>query len=343
MKTPVMRTALLAALSGIALLAGSAVAAENDLGARVASQDGWTGWKVPIVAGAGMPCCFDWHHGRGHAEACDLESRNWNIGTNDDDPRPVTGGDLGVYVHVANGRIDKVRSYGSTCTIRNADKVRWLDPVVPADSVAFLAAAAATAEHDLADGEIASLALHADASATAALAKLGDASHPRKLREQALFWLAQARGAEGAKIVERVATSDADAELRENAVFALSQAHDYDGYASIRGIAQHDASEKVRGQALFWMAQMEDKRAKDDILAAIKGDASEHVREQGVFALSQLKDNAGESALIGIVRGDYPRKVKEQALFWLGQSGSTQAMDFLDELLTRSTAKTTVR
>jgi HEAT repeat protein len=96
----------------------------------------------------------------------------------------------------------------------------------------------------------------------------------------------------------------------------------------------------VRAQAFFWMAQMGDKRAKDDIFTAIADEKSEQVREQLVFALSQLKEGEAEAALIAVVRGAYPRKVKEQALFWLGQSGSTQAMDFLDEVLTRTPSKT---
>lgn len=324
------------------LLAGNAAAAGSDLAARVAQQDGWSSWRVPMVAGAGMPCCFDWHHRHGDG-VCDLDSRNWSIGTNDDDPRPVASGDLDVYVHVSKGRIDKVRSYSASCTIANADKVRRFDAVTPADSVAFLATAVRSADHEVADAEMAALALHGDPAATAALTKLADAANPRKLREQALFWLAEARGAEGAKIVERVATTDADADMREKAVFDLSQAHDYDGYATIHRIAQTDASAQVRGQALFWMAQMNDARAKNDILAALDNDPSDHVREQAVFALSQLKDNSGEAALMAIVRGNYPRSVKEKALFWLGESGSPEVIAFLDDLLTRSSAKPAAR
>lgn len=332
--------------SGAAILllaAGAAAASGNDLAARVAQQDGWAGWRVPMVAGAGVPCCFDWHHDRTGSGVCSLDSHDWNIGTNDDDPRPVTSGDLDVYVHVAGGRVDKVRSYAATCTIANAEKVRRLDPVGAADSVAFLAAAARSAGHEVADGEIASVALHADPSATAALSTLAEPAHPRKLREQALFWLAEARGAEGAKVVERIATTDADADTREHAVFALSQAHGYDGYAAVHAIAQHDASAQVRGQALFWMAQMHDKRAKDDILAALASDPSPEVQEQAVFALSQLKDKQGDATLMAIVRGNYPRRVKERALFWLGESGSPEVIAFLDDLLTRPTSKPAVR
>ena len=331
-------------IGSIALLlaAGAASATQADLASRVAAQDGWTAWQIPSMASLGSAC----HEWRGHSVStgdCDLEGHSWSIGSNDDDPHPAASDNMNIYVHVASGRIDKARAFSASCKLRNADKVRWIDPVAGADSIVFLARSAATATQELADVELAAIAMHPDAAATTALTELADAKHASKLREQALFWLAQARGADGAKVVERIATSDPDADLRANAVFDLSQAHGCDGYASIHRIAQNDASEHVREQALFWMAQTGDRRARDDILAAIATEKSDSVREQAVFALSQLKDNQADAALIALVRGDHPRKVKEQALFWLGQSGSDAAMQFIDEVLTRSAGKSARR
>ena len=333
-----------AGLLAVALLCCTAAssASEASLSKEILRQDGWVAYDVAMVADAGAPCCYEFH---GHVvlhNGCDLDDRNWNIGRNDDDPRPlVADAKLSVYLHVAAAQVDKVRAFASTCALRDAANVRRIDPVDSADSIALLArmSGSAAQKHDVADAQIAALALHADAAATPALIELADSSHPRKLREQALFWLAQMRGAPGAQAVERAATTDADPDLRANAVFALSQAHAVDAYLGIRHIAQHDASEHVREQALFWMAQMGDARARSDIIAAIGSDSSDKVREQGVFALSQLKDHEADAALIAIVRGAYPRKVKEQALFWLGQSGSDEAMKFLDDVLTRQAVR----
>lgn len=309
-------------------------ASEAELRKQVAQQDGWVSWQVPMIAGAGRICCCDWNRGRmTGGPPCDLDSRSWNISRSDDAPGGASSDTLSVYAHVTHGAIDRLRSYSSACAVRDAEQVRRLDGVAPADSVAVLAAAAEKAGEDLADMEIASVALHADAAAAPALARLADASHPRKLREQALFWLGQEHGAAGAAIVEKAATADPDPELRTHAVFVLSQANGVDGYAIIHRIARNDSSDHVRSQALFWMAQMKDARAHDDIVAAIRGERSDSVREQGVFALSQLDEKEAGAALIALVKGDYPRKVKEQALFWLGQSGSDAAMAFLDEVL----------
>lgn len=319
-------------------LCGSAAASERELSRQVLQQDGWVSYEVPMVAGAGSPCCFEFSGKHAGRSTCDLDGHSWNIGTDDSAPH-VEDSVLAVYLHVSNSQLDKARAFGASCAIRAGAKVRRLEAVDGADSVALLAHAVAGARevHDLQDVELAALALHADASATPALAQLADSTHPRKLREQALFWSGQMRGLDGARLVERFATTDADPELRAEAVFALSQAHGMDVYASILRIAGNDSSEHVREQALFWMAQMGDPRAHTDIVAAIDREPSEKVREQAVFALSQLKEGEADKALIALVRGHYPRKVKEQALFWLGQSGSNEAMDFLDEVISKHT------
>ena len=336
-------TYLTRSIAAFALLfAADGGAAEPALSTRVAQQDGWVGYQVPMTADAGKPCCFSWRGKNATRIGCDLDGNNW--GTNSDDRAQGQSATemLSVYLHVAHGSIDKARAFAASCPVKDADRVRWLDAVDSVQSIKMLAAGAAAAgKENIFDSELAAIAMHADDAATPALAQLADPARPQKLREQAIFWLGQARGADGAKIVERVATTDADAEMRAHAVFALSEAHGVDGYSIILRIAKTDKSDHVREQALFWMAQMHDPRARADIVAAIGDDASEKVREQGVFALSQLEDGEADAALIALVRGNYPRKVKEQALFWLGQSGSTQALDFIDEVLTRTAQKAT--
>jgi len=321
------------------LLAGNATAAEPDLGKRITQQDGWVAYQVPKTADGGIACCFQMHGKHVLQSGCDLEGNSWG---NSDDQRPpqATADALNVYFRVSHGKIDKVRAFSASCPVRDADKLRWLDNVAPQASVAFLAAStAATPNEDIFDAELAALAMHADPAATPALRDLSTQSHPRKVREQSLFWLGQMRGVEGAQVVEHAATTDADPELRAHAVFVLSEAHGVDGYAAIHRIAQSDSSAHVREQALFWMAQTGDARARNDITAAIGKENSKDVREQAVFALSQLKEGEADAALIALVRGSYPRDVKQQALFWLGQSGSDEAIRFLDDVLTRQASK----
>jgi hypothetical protein len=326
----------LASLAVAALsIAQHAVASEAELSKQIVKQDGWVSYDVPIVANAGAPCCYDMHGSVVTRVGCDLDGHGWTSSTTVNGAQPHADTSLAVYAHVRNAQVDKVRAFAASCPVRDADHVRRIDAVNGADSVAWLAHEVARDNTfgDNADAALSAIAWHDEAGATAALQKFSDPSHPRKLREQALFWSGQLRGLSGAQLVERVAVTDADPELRAHAVFVLTQSSGIDGYASIHRIAQTDASDHVREQALFWMAQTGDARARNDIVDAIHKESSEHVREQAVFALSQLKQDNADAALIEVVRGDYPRKVKEQALFWLGQSGSDAALKFLDEVL----------
>lgn len=316
----------------LAVLAAADASAATGLQEQVFRTDGWVAWQVPMIADAGAPCCFTWRRGVPAENGCDLDARDWSFGT--DSRHPLHDSTLAVYAHVAKGRIDRLRAVASACPVESKDAIRHLDAVVPAHSVALLAdwLAGADAKQDE-DAALAALAYHEDASATRALAARAEPEHHEEAREQALFWLGQARGAEGADIVEHYATTDADPDLREKAVFALSQSRAGDPYARIRAISRSDRTAHVRSQALFWMAQMDDARAPADITAALGSETSDDAREQAVFALSQLKEGKAEDALIAVVRSNYPRDAKKQALFWLGQSGSPRAIKALDEML----------
>ncbi|MEO7323954.1 MAG: HEAT repeat domain-containing protein, partial [Dokdonella sp.] len=304
----------------------------SDLQAQVKQADGWVAWRVPMIADAGSPCCFARRSTSRTEAGCDLDGREWNFGSNDQ--HPLHDSTLAVYVRVAQGHVDRVRAVAASCPVKSAEAIRWIDTAEPAQSVNLLSAwlGGAHGSRPDEDSVLAAIAYHADASATHALATLAEPAHARNSREQALFWLGQARGADGADIVERYATTDADPDLREHAIFALSQSHAGDPYARIQVISRSDPAAHVRSQALFWMAQMQDKRAATDITAALGGERSDDVREQAVFALSQLKEGEAEDALIAVVRGNYPREVKKQALFWLGQSGSPRAIQALDDV-----------
>jgi len=325
------RTTPLAAVAALGL--ASAHAAGDELESRVTASDGLVAYSVPMVEGVQGPCCYTIHGRSVTKKGCNLDGRGLTIVTDDDDRKAAHDETLNVYVRVEQGRISRVRALASSCPVQTASTVRWIDSVDPASSIAMLSSLVdrnPTGDPD--DHGLDALAYHAGAAATRSLAAHADRSHRMKVREQALFWLGQTRGVEGADIIEHYATTDADPKLREHAIFALSQSKAPDAYAHILAIAHKDPAEHVRSQAYFWLAQMDDARAKDDIIAALKSEPSGEVREEVVFALSQLEDTADE-ALITVLRGDFPRETKKQALFWLGQSGSPAALAYFDEAL----------
>jgi hypothetical protein len=325
------RTTRIAAIAALAFAGAHAVG--NELESRVTGSDGLVAYRVPMVDGVEGPCCYTIHGNAATRRGCNLDGRGLSVVTDDDDRKAVLYDTLTVYLRVENGLISRVRALAASCPVQTASTVRWIDSVDPASSIAMLSSLVdrnSTGDPD--DHGLEALAYHAGAAATRSLALHAERSHLTEEREQALFWLGQTRGVEGADVIEHYATTDADPKLREQAIFALSQSKAPDAYTHILAIAHKDPAEHVRGQAYIWLAQMGDTRAKDDIIAALKSDPSEEVREEAVFALSQLEDNADE-ALISVLRGYFPRAVKKQALFWLGQSGSAEAMAYFDDAL----------
>lgn len=314
------------------LLPVAATAAADDLARRLAASDGWVQWQVPLAPDAGDSCCYEGRGGASGRRGCDLDGRRWSI--SDAAPTQLDAArELAVYAHVKAGQVDAVRALSASCPVSSAGAITQLDGVDPAASVAWLAARVRRGDGRKDDEGIAAIAFHAAPAAMSVLREFAAVGGPRDRREAALFWMGQARGAEGVDAVERVAHEDADAKIRSHAVFVLSQAEKYDAYPRVLAIAASDRSGEVRSQALFWLAQMKDDRAVADIVAALRRETDAQAREQAVFALTQLPDGQGDKALIDLIRGDYPREVKQKALFWLGQSGSDTALAFLDETL----------
>ena len=138
---------------------------------------------------------------------------------------------------------------------------------------------------------------------------------------------------------------DADASIRllaglagdngkrsDEAVMALAHHAGPRATAALIDLVDGDHAEDVREQAVFWLGQLRGQAGVDTLERVIRSDTDDDVREHAVFSLSQ-SDHGGDAALIRIVRGDYPRELKKTALFWLGQSGSDEAIAFLDSVL----------
>src|SRR4029077_3046433 len=121
------------------------------------------------------------------------------FGTNDD-PRPPDAGTLTVYAHVAHARIDDLRAYDSACPVKSTNDVRRIEGVIPSESVAMLSSWMDSTDASRDELALPAIAYHADATATRLLAERAEPSHTRKQREDALFWLGQARGSDGAAI-----------------------------------------------------------------------------------------------------------------------------------------------
>ena len=93
-----------------------------------------------------------------------------------------------------------------------------------------------------------------------ALAK--NEQRPRRARESAVFWLAQAAGdSAAAGLNALVADSTGDRDVRSQAVFALSQLPHDTGVPLLINVARTNRDPAIRRKALFWLGQSHDPRA----------------------------------------------------------------------------------
>ena len=201
-----------------------------------------------------------------------------------------------VLFRVEGNQVGRIRTLAPDCDIdAGGAPFHWLSDVKPAESVALLSRFA-TASERMSGSAIAAIALHADASAEAALDSFVAPDRPEGLRLKAIHWLNR---------LDRVIS-----------------------------LARNDRSPRVRGQALSWLGQKAGKEAVGVITGAIDNDPERDVKRRAVAALRQLPNGEGIPLLIQVARTNRDPDVRKQAMALLGQSRDPRALAFFEQVLT---------
>jgi HEAT repeat protein len=313
-----------------------------------AEQPEWAGYSVAQIAGDRTECCGNFNDGYGSCGTCRLEKENGVTGTSSRENGKngtieLEGSRQLVVLFRLEGKlVTKIREASEDCTLDAGGlPFIWLTGVQPAESVALLtdfvrkSNLESRAEHELGQGALAAIALHADASADHAFESFIAPDQPEKLRKHASFWLGAARGKPGELLLQKMAKSDPSPEVRSQVAFALSVSHEPEALTEMIRMAREDESSRVRGQALFWLAQKAGKKAMGAITGAIENDPDTEVKKKAVFALSQMPKDEGVPKLIEVAKTSRNPEVRKQAMFWLGQSNDPRALEFFEQVLSR--------
>jgi len=304
----------------------------------------WLGYSVAAVEGDGTICCSNWNGSDRGCSVCQLEGNHnglsVNSGANEKGTVHLEGSRrLAILFRAENGKIGKIRVFSADCGIDAGGKeVLWLEGVKDNESVALLTGYVTAEKSDREDESVGksalmAIALHEDPSAEKALLSFVEPEQPEWLRRETVFWLGEARGAEGFRALQRVARTDPSAHVREQVTFALSVSKEPGAVNEIIRMAHDDTSAQVRGQALFWLAQKAGKQAVSAIDGAIQNDPDTEVKKKAVFALSQLPKDEGVPKLIQVAQSNKNPEVRKQAMFWLGQSEDPRALAFFEKVL----------
>lgn len=305
----------------------------------------WLGYAIGAVKGASSVGC--WRGGTGGEDCgtCRLEGEksgsNIVLGHGGKPKVKLEGArEFLVLYRAEAGRIGQIRIISAETTLDPAGlRFLWLPSVKPTESVSLLetfvrdANRAGTDREKLSKGALAAIALHADPSAERALEAFVSPKEPVSLRKDASFWLGEARGAEGLRVLEQMAQSDPSPEVREQVAFALSVSRESGALTELIRMAHDDSVPKVRSQALFWLGQKAGQKASEAITNAIEGDPDTEVKKKAVFALSQMPREQSVPKLIQVAETNRNLEVRKAAMFWLGQSNDPQALAFFEKVL----------
>ena len=313
-----------------------------------AEKPEWVGYSVDDVSSERSMCCGNWNDGAG-CGTCRLENdHNWTSGSKKGDNQ--TGGivklegsrRLAVLFRLEAKQVDRIRVVSEDCILDAGGlPFLWLTGVKPSESVALLTTYVQGAEferherHNIGQGALTAIALHADPSAGKAMESFVKPDQREELRRQAAFWMGAARGKEGLNTLQRMAKGDPSSDVRAHVAFALSVSHEPSAVEEMIRMAHDDTSSHVRGQALFWLAQKAGKKAVGTITSAIESDPDTDVKKKAVFALSQLPKDEGVPKLIEVAQTNRNPEVRKQAMFWLGQSNDPRALEFFEKVLTK--------
>ncbi len=220
-------------------------------------DDGWQTWRIEKQATVGELCCYR----NGRKAGCDLDGKH---GTHRvDDAAPLSKRFARVYARLLDGEVQDVHTLSDSCPVTTATPMNDLGLIDNGDSVAWLSSKMASSN---ADEILLSLSLHAGDAAFESLVASSREGRPNHEREQAVFWMAQHRGADARTTIVDFARRDSSRQFREHAVFALSQLPDGDNVDALESVlADRSFPMNSRKQALFWLAQTD----SDEAFAAI--------------------------------------------------------------------------
>ena len=309
---------------------------------RTTTGPGWIAYAEPLIAGDHSMCCFTSRnaHGDTCCGGCSLENEHSTFQGKVQNCQLESPKEFYVFLRASQGKVEKVRMFTPTCAIdAGGMTVYWMPQVKAGDSISYLLSLAEAdvsgGRHSVAEGAIAAIAMHQDAAADQALAKLMTTGHSERVVEQATFWVGNARGSRGYEMIAAELARNDNYSFRKHAVFALSQNSDPRAQQKIIDMARHDANPEVRGESLFWLAQEAGKKVAGVIASAIEDDPNTEVKKKAVFALSEMPPDEGVPLLIQQAQKNSNPVVRKEAMFWLGQSRDPRALDFITSVLER--------
>ena len=176
----------------------------------------WVGYSIPVINKFSSGWNFsqiDYLEGNGDAIVNESEGSNRQPSDH-----------AVILLRIEEGSVMKIRVENPEREL-DAGGLRfvWLNGVEADDSVRVLTELARQGEdRHVRDSAVFAISIHQTNAATTALVAFTAPTNDLELREKAAFWLANQRGSDGFKAIQRIAREDADPKFREKLAFDLT-------------------------------------------------------------------------------------------------------------------------
>ncbi len=173
-----------------------------------------------------------------------------------------------------------------------------------------------------------------DERARAALRRAAEnEKFPEELREEAIFWLGQARIVD-LDYFKALFRKSNNIDLRKKITFSVAQHPSPEAAAWLVDIAKDRGFDvDIRKDAIFWLSQSRaiDLAGLQSIYDGAKDD--QEIQKQVIFVYSQRREPAVVDKLMEIAKSDPKIENRKEALFWLGQKNDPRVKQFLRDLI----------
>jgi TolA-binding protein len=155
---------------------------------------------------------------------------------------------------------------------------------------------------------------------------------PGEVREQAIFWLGQQRGAENEGFLRDLYARLTDEDLKDKVIFSISQMHSDENTQWLLNLALNEREPiENRKKALFWAGQTGADMA--GLVALYGRTTNEEMKDQLIFVYSQRHEPEAVTKLIDIALHESNQELRKKAVFWLGQSRDPRARQALLDII----------
>ena len=169
------------------------------------ADDGWVTWRVEAGEDVGYWCCATWSAGKATTTSCQLEGGGVNI--NNDDPSFQATGEMQVYVKLEDGEAVTIRTLSPQCPVETEGDIRDLGLVATDQSLEWLNDQVGD-KRRLSSDALLAISAHEGAQAVQALVSaVENRALEMKVREQALFWLANSGSDEAYAYLDQLLTN----------------------------------------------------------------------------------------------------------------------------------------